>query len=939
MNLVEVEVRDYRQFLGENHFAPAQQGLIGVIGDNGAGKTTLFEAIEWCLYNPSSIRNDDIRPRIQGGKPHVKVTLEHPQSGARYEIERELRGRTVTAAVYRSDQPETPIVQGTRQVSEYVAKTLLGLSHQAFVATFFTRQKELSFFGSLSAADRRREVGKLLGLETIRVAQQSISQQRSEKQSEARHGRQAYDDQSSGRDFAEEKAAAQTVIEHRAMEVESNAGNLGEVSAELAAVRERLNSENTRAEEHHALRLELTSLTGSRERSCSEYESISAQIRELEQAGQQIDRLTPLATTATALSHRLREHEDARKLSERIAEMQRQIEALQKSSQSIHLSVLEVASRIDVEKSNRIGESEALDDDAEIERLLILTATADPATSQWMLTSLERCIEFGKSVSQAEHKLLSYRERAGEIEAEIQQLRSGGEPDQLVERAVADVTAARREESTAQATIVQREQTRTTLNELRARLESGRFDEPCPTCGRPYAASELERDIGALYEQVNSLGQEIGVWRARMSAASLRATEAEQQERAARTRLQQLSHNEARLAQSRPHIEDAQHARDDAARSLANALKAVDRTDIPAPSDVDRAKQELIDAQRLERETPLLRQLRRDLQANFAQIEATSAELSGLGTDGYNPQAHAADTDRWRQASEAAAQIELLRQRVETLPGKIEKRNETEAAIEDFASRIGNTEASLTALAFSPEVLEAIRTSEAMHREQYDELLKEQHGARILLTAATSALQSIEAEETRLKGMLQRSIDAQLAADELDRMYREFSRFEQYVARAVTPALAELTSHLVSTVTEGKYDRVTFSEDFGIEVFDGDDDHFPLSQFSGGESDVIALCARLALSQFLGGQSASPPQFVVMDEVFGSLDRTRRENLMSTLNVLLDETGTFQQLFVVSHVDDVRASPAFDEIWRIEETADGASQIEQLGVGSVPEEL
>ena len=52
----------------------------------------------------------------------------------------------------------------------------IGLPHRAFVSTFFTRQKELSFFGNLRETDRQREVSRLLGLETIRGAQKLIAE-------------------------------------------------------------------------------------------------------------------------------------------------------------------------------------------------------------------------------------------------------------------------------------------------------------------------------------------------------------------------------------------------------------------------------------------------------------------------------------------------------------------------------------------------------------------------------------------------------------------------------------------------------------------------------------------------------------------------------------------------------------------------------------------
>jgi len=38
-------------------------------------------------------------------------------------------------------------------------------------------------------------------------------------------------------------------------------------------------------------------------------------------------------------------------------------------------------------------------------------------------------------------------------------------------------------------------------------------------------------------------------------------------------------------------------------------------------------------------------------------------------------------------------------------------------------------------------------------------------------------------------------------------------------------------------------------------------------------------------------------------------------------------------VFVVSHVDDVRTSAVFDELWRIDESGEGVSQIRSLAAG------
>jgi exonuclease SbcC len=179
MILSSLYMRDYKQFAGEHTFEPDRQGITAVIGPNGAGKTTLFEAIEWCLYGPRSIANSDVLPRGLGGTPLVRVTLEEPRTGQRYVIERRLsRSKVMQAEVWDEANSGDMLATGSAPVKKFVSEQLIGLGHAAFVSTFFTRQKELSFFGSVGDTKRRRMVGQMIGVEAVRLAQEAIGEER-----------------------------------------------------------------------------------------------------------------------------------------------------------------------------------------------------------------------------------------------------------------------------------------------------------------------------------------------------------------------------------------------------------------------------------------------------------------------------------------------------------------------------------------------------------------------------------------------------------------------------------------------------------------------------------------------------------------------------------------------------------------------------------------
>ena len=158
------------------------------------------------------------------------------------------------------------------------------------------------------------------------------------------------------------------------------------------------------------------------------------------------------------------------------------------------------------------------------------------------------------------------------------------------------------------------------------------------------------------------------------------------------------------------------------------------------------------------------------------------------------------------------------------------------------------------------------------------------------------------------------------------------------MAARVAPRLAEQTSELLEIATDGKYTSVEFDENYGIHVFDGVTEKFPIESFSGGERDVVALCARLALSQLIGSSAAHPPSFLVLDEVFGALDRDRRMQLLELLGRISESIEAFQQMFIISHVDDVRTSPIFSRVIRIVETPNGSSRIEDATASASFEE-
>jgi exonuclease SbcC len=72
---------------------------------------------------------------------------------------------------------------------------------------------------------------------------------------------------------------------------------------------------------------------------------------------------------------------------------------------------------------------------------------------------------------------------------------------------------------------------------------------------------------------------------------------------------------------------------------------------------------------------------------------------------------------------------------------------------------------------------------------------------------------------------------------------------------------------------------------------------------SGGEEDIANLVLRLAISQMIAERAGHPLNVLILDEVFGSLDVERRDNVIQLLHGL---TGRFEQVILITHIESIR---------------------------------
>ena len=147
------------------------------------------------------------------------------------------------------------------------------------------------------------------------------------------------------------------------------------------------------------------------------------------------------------------------------------------------------------------------------------------------------------------------------------------------------------------------------------------------------------------------------------------------------------------------------------------------------------------------------------------------------------------------------------------------------------------------------------------------------------------------------------------------------SDFRTFLISRVRPTISSYASDFFSHLTDNKYPEIELDENYDILVYDSGE-LYNIHRFSGGEEDLANLCLRLAISEIITERAGGVFNFIILDEIFGSQDKIRRQNIMKSLNNL---SSKFRQIFLITHIDDVKND--MDNIINVFENIDGTSLV------------
>lgn len=289
----------------------------------------------------------------------------------------------------------------------------------------------------------------------------------------------------------------------------------------------------------------------------------------------------------------------------------------------------------------------------------------------------------------------------------------------------------------------------------------------------------------------------------------------------------------------------------------------------------------------------------RDIAMKQPRFETIAKELATIAVV-YDATRHSEVRATVDRLSPLSARATKLSAQIEREVPLVEEHQKVKAALAQIEGRIVELVDRRAKMSFSEERFADLK-------QRYETSESAFHAAELAAVAATSELKAAKQAQTsahQAREELAR-IEAKLAEltrerrlhEELD---RAFGEIRTDLNQEMRPELSDRASTYIRELTDGRYSEFELNEDYAVTLVE---ESIPKPVISGGEEDLANLVLRLAISEMIAERAGQSFSLLILDEVFGSLDETRRHNVVDLLRRLQDR---FEQVILITHIENVR---------------------------------
>ncbi|MDD1664583.1 MAG: AAA family ATPase, partial [Methanomicrobiales archaeon] len=883
MQLDRLQMRNFKRYRDQE--IQFKDGITGILGNNGTGKSTIVDAILFCLFGVKETGLEYLISATAGRRDKVEVRLDFSVRGEEYQVVRSLdQKKKHDVEIHKARKL---LARGVSDVQDALRR-VIRMGHADFRHTIFSGQKELLTLVEATPEERKRWFRRVLGIDSLKeeggeILREEIRNTR-DRVLQIKGRLEGVDetdilkqlDKATGGKAQAEKEMIRLEEEERALRK-----TIGSLDEEQKGLRERETKDHStraliRARDEEAagvdrelgrIRREMAALSAWEE----EWRTVSAKESSFEAEKENYNASKERARTYQDLIAR---EGDKR---ERLNECERDLAHFR-------------------EDANRLGRDEEL-------ILTLAPVIARRSAIQSRLEELggleERYRVLSERIDQKEGTLMESRRQGRDLRSRIEKLKKDKErlrtlaaaagvlPDEL-EDPIGPLDRRRRDllHIIADATATRDQATRRKedLEKDLATLEVSGPGGACPTCRQPLGrhyldlVGDLRQGIGRERENILRLNGQIRKAEGEISSlegilkdarelldttsplGEISARWEEVQERS----LQDISEKEE-LQKERAALGYDANERNAHEKELASLE--------------NQWKEHLAATERL-KGRPALDRAIQDLEKRRGRLkdemEAVTHEREKLG---FDPATHELLKQEFQAAERNHARYLELKSRLDHIPVLQKQEEDLKAQASKVRQILGELHAELLGIAFSADDLGRVDRDLQVSRQQLLQLGQHRERSR-------SEMAHREEEQERLTAMLERREKDREKHDRLSEEIRmleltrdQLNGFTDHLLGVVRDQIQDETGRILSEITDGHYDTVILDDNFELLVHDLGGD-FPVSRFSGGEQDDVAIALRIALSRYIAEMhELHDSTFLIFDEIFGSQDEERRGNI------------------------------------------------------------
>lgn len=293
-----------------------------------------------------------------------------------------------------------------------------------------------------------------------------------------------------------------------------------------------------------------------------------------------------------------------------------------------------------------------------------------------------------------------------------------------------------------------------------------------------------------------------------------------------------------------------------------------------------------------------------------AQIESTKQginsadhDLNAVGNRDFDQEKYNKVVEQLGVTKIENNRYQKMMGKVGTLPSKQNKLAEIQTELELLNSKLLLKQKEQSNLDFNKDLITVADSDFRIKDAEHLKAVNEHNSTNVELNSVKTEINNID---SRINDNEVRKTEYLEKVNELE-LYRRYNGmidlFKVKVMSTALPGISTKANELFRQITGERYDNLRIDQG-SFEIFvNRDDKEVLIETLSGGEKDLVAVCLRIAISQYIiknnGGGNLG---FLALDEVFGSQDENRRGELMSSLHNI---SKWFNQVFIVAHNKDV----------------------------------